>query len=282
MRGRDDHLTTARRAGDGRRALPLPERVPAAGRRRGLAAVVQGVTAPCLGLAYMTGRPGLWHYGLLPVLLNLLISLGVLVGFLFGVKTLSQSVHEYFATWWGGTLFAWASLVALVVAAVAAAAAAWFVLQGLLCDFFYTRLARRVELELGAHPSELREVPFWLDLLDGLVSLTVLVVLNVGLLVLHCVPVAGSLLAAACSLLVACWVFGLYFMRFPLVLRGRRRGHRGAFARRHPGQTLGMGAVVFACNLLPVVNAVLLTGAVVGAVLLHRELAPGRHESEAR
>jgi uncharacterized protein involved in cysteine biosynthesis len=271
MHGRQHHVLTA---------PPIAGHpVLRAGRRQGLAAIGQGLAAPCRGFVYMAGRPALWRYGLLPILLNLLISLALLVALLLGVRALSDRVHASFADAWWGTLLAWASLAALALAAVAAVVAAWFLLQRILCDFFYLRLARRVELDLGADPRELCEVDFLYDLLDTLASLALLVAVNLGLLLLHCVPVVGSLLAAAGSLYVSLWVFGLTFMRYPLLLRGWRRRHRGAFARAHQGQTLGVGAVVFACNLLPVVNAVLLTGAVVGAVLLHRELAPVLRES---
>jgi CysZ protein len=276
MPHRDDDITflpVGRREGP---RLPIDEQalVGRLLRKRGVAAFFQGVGAPWRGFAYIAGRPSLWHYGIWPILLNLLISVGVLAVLLFGVKALSGRVQDYFAGWWFGAALAWISFAALVVAAIGLAAAVWFLLQGILCDIFYLRLARRVEIQLGMHPDSLREVAFLADLLDSFVALLALVVVNFGLLFLNCIPVVGSILAAVCSIYFTFWVFGLGFLRFPLVLRGLRRVDRKAFSREFQAQTLGLGAVVFACNLLPLINAILLTSAVAGAVLLHRDLSP--------
>jgi uncharacterized protein involved in cysteine biosynthesis len=271
MRARDDDITAIPLARPADEAI-LVARLR---RKRGLAALGQGLAAPFHGFRYMVGRPSLWPYGILPIVLNVLITVGVLAGLLFGLKAASGRLHDSFSSSWFGPVLEWASLIVLFCVAVGAAAATWFLLQGVLCDFFYLRLARRVEMDLGLPAEHLHEVPFLHDLADTLVSLFLLVSVNLALLSLNCIPVIGWILAPVCSFYFTFWVFGLDYLRFPLVLRGLRRRERRAFCREHHGQTLGVGAVVFACNVLPIINAVLLTGAVVGAVLLHRELRPG-------
>jgi uncharacterized protein involved in cysteine biosynthesis len=275
MRGRHDDIPFV---------LPVRpgEEVLRPGRQRGFAAFGQGLAAPCRGFVYMAERPSLWPYGLLPVLLNLLISAGLLVGLWYSVGALQDRLDAYFTDLFGtgffGRILHGISMFGAVVAswcvALGLAVAAWYLLQGILCDFFYRKLAFRVELQLGARREELTEVGFLADILDTFLALGALVFFNVCFLFLNCIPFIGSFLAVACSLCFSCWVFGIDFMSFPLLVRGLRRWQRRAFAREHCGQTLGLGAVVLLCNLLPVVNAVLLTSAVVGAVLLHREVRP--------
>jgi uncharacterized protein involved in cysteine biosynthesis len=282
MNRREDDISFVLPAGDLPAVRPVRpgEGVLRPGRRRAFAALAQGLAAPCRGFVYVAGRPSLWPYGLLPVLLNLLISVGLLAGLWFAIGALLDRIDAYFAGLFADGAFArifhGLSMLAAGVAAWGVAifltVAAWYLLQGVLCDFFYRKLAVRVEVQLGARREDLVDVPFLADLLDTCLALLALAFVNVCFLFLNCLPLVGSFLAVACSLYFSCWVFGIDFLSLPLSLRGMRRGQRLAFARRHRGQTLGLGSVVFLCNLLPVVNAVLLTSAVVGAVLLHREV----------
>jgi uncharacterized protein involved in cysteine biosynthesis len=281
MKGREEEIPSVLPADDLPSVLPVrpEEEVLRPGRQRGLAAFGQGLAAPCRGFVYMAERPSLWPYGLVPVLLNLLITAALGVGFWYGLKAAEARLDAHFSGFGGGIL-KWLSLAGLFLAAIGATVAAWYLLQGILCDYFYRKLAKRVELQLGARPGELYDVGFFADLLDTLLALGALLFFNLCFLFLNCVPVVGSLLAVACSLVFTCWVFGVDFLSLPLSLRGLRRWQRRAFAREHPGQTLGLGSVVLLCNLLPLVNSVLLTGAVVGAVLLHREVRSRRRVEE--
>jgi uncharacterized protein involved in cysteine biosynthesis len=272
MHARDEDITAMPRARLSDEAI-LVARL---GRRRGLAAVAQGLAAPFRGFAW----PGLWRYGILPIVLNILISAAVMAGLVFGLWAALQQLHDASPGSWVGHVLAWVWFATLCLGALAAAAATWFLLQGVLCDFFYLRLARRVEMDLGLPGDHLRDIPFLHDLADTLVSLFLLVSVILLLLCLNCLPVVGTVLYAVCTFCFTCWVFGLDYLRFPLVLRGLRRQQRRELCRQHRGQSLGVGAVVLTIYWLPVINAILLTGAVVGAVLLHRDLwplAPGRY-----
>jgi CysZ protein len=283
MRGKQDPIPYVLPADDLPSVLPVRP-----GRKRGLAAFGQGLAAPCRGFVYMAERPSLWPYGLLPVLVNLLLSVALLAGLWYGLGALQDRLDAYFAEWFGSGFFGrilhgitlFAVIVAAWAVALLVAVAAWYLFQGILCDIFYRKLVRRVELQFGARPEELREVSFLADVLDTCLALGALIFFNLCFLFLHCVPVIGSVLALACTLYLTCWVFGITFLGYPLLMRGVRRRQRIAFAREHRGQTLGIGSVVFLCNLLPIVNAVLLTSAVVGAVLVHREVRPSSRPEE--
>jgi uncharacterized protein involved in cysteine biosynthesis len=69
------------------------------------------------------------------------------------------------------------------------------------------------------------------------------------------------------------YTLGLEYFDYPLALRGLRRPEKLAFGRRHRLHVLGLGTAVAILALVPIVNAVLLTTAVTGAVLLHRQIA---------
>jgi hypothetical protein len=59
-------------------------------------------------------------------------------------------------------------------------------------------------------------------------------------------------------------------MAIPRSLRGERRIAQFRYARGISRQTVGLGAAAFLFQFVPIIGAVFLTSAVVGAVLLHR------------
>jgi uncharacterized protein involved in cysteine biosynthesis len=100
-----------------------------------------------------------------------------------------------------------------------------------------------------------------------------LLAVNGGFLLLHVVPVLGSIVATVGSLYYDCWLLGLDYLEYPLGLRGRKPQEIRQFAKSNRPQTLGLGAAVLLMALVPVISAVFLTTATTGAVLLHRRLA---------
>ena len=70
-----------------------------------------------------------------------------------------------------------------------------------------------------------------------------------------------------------CSTLGFEYFDYLLSLRGLRRSEKLAFARRRRPFTLGLGTSVAVLAFVPIINAVFLTTAVVGAVLLHKRLA---------
>ncbi len=239
------------------------------------AAFGEGLSAPWLGLRYMFRHPALWRYGLIPVLLNLLITTLLLV-VLIGVAVLFfTKVHPWFGDRWGWIVVEILFTLALLVAVLGLALVAWLVLQGILCGHFYGKLAQQVELQLGMPPEQIKEVPFSYQVADTLRDVGFLAAMNFGCICVQIVPGIGSVVGVCGSYYFNCFTFGLDFLDHPLALRGMRRGEKRAFAKRHRAHTLGLGTAVLAITLLPVINAVLLTTAVAGAVLLHRRLTTG-------
>jgi CysZ protein len=223
-------------------------------------------------------HPGLWSYAVLPVVLNLLISALAFAVLLLAVVGFVTRLHPLFPPGWGWLLLEVLAGMAILLVAVLAAIVVWFVLQGVLCGHFFGKLAREVELQLGTPPEALKELPFWWQLADTLRDLAALILAHIGLLLLHVVPVLGSMASLAGSAYCDCYLFGREYLDLPLSLRGRTRRQRQAFARQFRGQTLGLGAAVLLMSAAPVIGPVLLTTAVVGAVLLHQRLASGKSQ----
>jgi CysZ protein len=235
-------------------------------------AVLQGVLVPWRGFLFLLRRPTLWRYGVIPLVLNLFITTFVAASFLGGVALLIVRLHPYYPDGWLGGALEVLSGAGLLLLSLAVALGAWKFLEGVLCGWFYYRLARNVERKLGVNPDELAPVPWKKQVVDTTVEVAALLAINVGFLALHLIPILGSLAGTVGGVYFNCWLLGKTYLSYPLDLRGRRRAEKAAFARRHRSQTLGLGAAALLLNFVPLLGPVLLTTAVAGSVLLHREL----------
>ena len=245
---------------------PLP-------RPRGASAsFIDGFAAPWAGLRYMNAHPALWRHGVLPILCNLVLTAALFAGLVYGwFKAYAWVDAAFPATWWGGTLEV-LSVVAIAALELALAVAAWIVFQGIFCGFFYSRLAREVEIQLGMDPALMREVPLLYQITDALLDLAALTAVAIGCFILGWVPLVGAPLALVLGLYFDCFVFGMDYLDYPQALRARGRGVQRRFARQHRAATLGLGSSVMLLTFIPLLSPVLLTTAATGAVLLYRKL----------
>jgi uncharacterized protein involved in cysteine biosynthesis len=239
---------------------------------RGLAAFVEGMRVPWEGYVYMRAHRKLWRFGILPLVLNGILTTVAFAGFVYGGWQLYLwAVAGLSNVWWATALKVLLGLGvgALVVGAGIATALA---LSVIFCSYFYVKLARAVERQLGVSDSELHDVPFWRDLKDNLTGLAVLLVGNACLLALNLIPAVGAPLAGAGSWYFNAYQLGAEYLEYPWSIRGRTRRERRAFAKEFRLQTLGLGSVVVVFNLLPFVGGAVLTTAVTGSVFLRRRL----------
>lgn len=234
---------------------------------------LEGARSPLAGLAFMNRHPALWRYAALPILINLIITTIVLIcGVLLFVWVIDDRPFEMGDTW------AWLLLeilldVVAVVVLLGIVFALWLTLGALLSDYFLEKLVRQVELRLGLSPDEMRDVSLLHSAIDTLKSLALLISINVALLVLHVVPVIGSIVGVAASFYWNSLIFGYELFAYPLTLRGKRRAEIKAFTKAHRPYTLGLGASTIGLGLIPIVGAITLTTAATGATLLHRRLS---------
>jgi len=247
-----------------------------------LAAFRQGLAAPWDGFRYMSRHPSLWRFGLLPVLLNLLITLFVFVLLAGAAVAFAVYLHPKFPQSALGVVLEILCGIGLFIVVVAAAVAAWMLFQGILCGHYHGKLALEVELQLGTRREDLKEIEFRYQVVDSLRDLAGLAAVNAACLLANIVPVLGSILGLCGALYYDCYLFGTDYLDFPLALRGLRRSEKRAFTRRHRAHTLGLGAAILLLSFVPVLGAVLLTTAATGAVLLHDRLQQANRLSDAR
>jgi uncharacterized protein involved in cysteine biosynthesis len=250
----------------------MDEPKPSATKPPLLAAFREGLSVPWEGFKYMVRYPLLWRHGVVPFALNLFITGFVLFLLVFVAIVFISRIHPLFPAGWTWLLLEVLCGIAMVAAALGLCIATWMLLQGILCGYFYSKLARQVEIQLGARPEELREVRFAFHLADAFRDVAALIAINAGFLCLHIVPVIGSIAAVGGSVYFDCYLLGSDYLDFPLDLRGRNRAAKRQFARRHRPQVLGLGAIVLLISFVPIIGSVLLTTAATGVVLLHRRL----------
>lgn len=234
--------------------------------------------SPWHGWRYLLRHRELWRYAVLPTIANLMITavtLGVLIlGVAFFVRVIHPRIVGDLEGGWrwlavGGEVVA--TIVMLLICG-GIAVLVWKFLSGVLCGFFYGRLTEQVERALGVHGDEIRSLSLLHELIDTFINLSLLVFVNGLFFLLNFVPLIGSVAALLGSLLFTWFILGLDTLSYPLAVRGRRRAEQFAYGKRRLGHTLGLGMFGFVVTFVPVVGALCLTSAVVGAVLLHRRL----------
>jgi uncharacterized protein involved in cysteine biosynthesis len=239
----------------------------------------EGLTAPWHGWRLLWKNPRLWGLAALPTLLNLLISILVATAVIVGGYWLIAKLHESLAgqiEGWG-----WYAAVAgevLLVLAIAPillllAIVLWKILTTVLCGYFFCRLALEVERLVGIDPREITPVSFAAEAFGLLFSLVVLTVGSTVLVGLIFIPVVGGVFSFVVGTLFMCWIMGLDYLGYPLALRGLPRWRQYPFGWQNGVRTIGLGLFVSICEFVPILGAVPLTCAAIGAVLLHRRIS---------
>jgi len=248
-----------------------------------LQAFAEGFGAPLAGLRFMNRHPRLWTHAVLPILLNVVLTTVFLVGLFWGGTELFIFLHAKIHAWEIPGWLTWLVVIgevllgmALFVIILLVAIGLWLVFQGILCGYFYSELARRVELLLGMNAEHIREVPLIYQVVDALLDVTFVGFIAVGCFVMSFIPLVGPVAAVAIGGYFNAMVYGMDYLDYPQALRARGRGVQRDFARKHRAHTLGLGACVTLITFVPIVNAFFLTTAATGAVLLYRRLGgPG-------
>jgi CysZ protein len=227
---------------------------------------VRGFLAPFRGGAYVASH-GLWRYLVVPVLLDIALSVTAFV----------LSLRYWRAEPWMADLLdkspplGW---IALVIFSGLGAVVLFLVVQPLLNAVFVDRLSERVERERsGAAPA----APFLAStgraIVHGLLKLILYALaLAVGL-TLTALTGIGSLVGLAFA--------GLFLaydgFDYPLSRRGAGFGAKWGYLLRHPGLTIGYGAGATLLYLIPFAIFVAPPFAAVGATLAFLETDPSEN-----
>ena len=190
-------------------------------------AFVEGFATPFQGFAYMTRHSGLWRYAIIPIVLNLLITIAVVALTLWAAVALYGHYEPQMPEGvWDGVVRL-AAIVLLVIACGGLAVVSWMFLNGVLCGHFYGRLARRWRCNSGFPRATCGSYPSRIKRLTSCAR-SALAIINVACLLLNLVPVIGSMTAPFVAFYYDSLIFGIEYLDFPLALRAggaKRSGH---------------------------------------------------------
>ncbi|MQA03711.1 MAG: hypothetical protein GEV07_13640 [Streptosporangiales bacterium] len=256
-----------------------------------------GVRAPlggfaCLlrGQAFVLRRPRLWPLGLLPALVTFAVLITVVVLLAVNAVDLVTWATPFADDWSqrARTIVRWVVALAVVALALWVSVLLFVTLTLLFGQPFYEALAKRVDEELGNAPREPDE-PWHRGLRRSVwesaamllrTAPVALAVFAVGL-----VPAVGQVAAPVLGAIVGGRFLALELLAPAMERRGKYLPERLAFARSSRAVILGFGIPAFVAFLVPVLNVVLMPGAVAGATLLVREhvdAAPAREMFHGR
>ncbi len=168
--------------------------------------------------------------------------------------------------WWAVKFGIYASAILLSMAL------SWVAASVIVLPLFEP-LAQQVEKVLGVPASGFSPLPFWLGMKDGLLISLEMFAANLLCLTAHLVPGAGNVVAPFLSLIVNSYFAGFALFEFSLSFRGYRRPQKKAWINSNLSTVMGLGAVAFFFNLIPILGAIFLAPIVVGAVIRHREIS---------
>ncbi|MGV9311357.1 EI24 domain-containing protein [Streptomyces sp. NPDC003691] len=231
------------------------------------------------GQRWIAGRGRRLGLGLLPGLLTLVLYFGALVGLAFGaddfVAWTTPFADDWSSPWLGifrGTLTALTFGIGLFLAVITFTATTLLVGQP-----FYESLSEDVDRSEGG------EVPqsgnsFWRDLWisarDSARILVRVALYGIVLFALGFVPVLGQTVVPVLGFCVSGYFLAEELTAVALQRRGMLLKERLRLLRGRRMLALGFGVPLFLAFLVPFVAVFLMPGAVAGATLMARDLAP--------
>ncbi|GAA0690626.1 EI24 domain-containing protein [Kitasatospora atroaurantiaca] len=226
-----------------------------------------------------------WGFGMIPALITL-------VGYVAAMAALvvwSGELVDWatpFADDWSSP---WRSLVrgvfaVAVVGGGALLAVVTFTAVTLLVGQpFYESLAEKVDETEGGAPAA-PDVPLWRELVTSAKdSIRVLLrVVAIGVLLFACgfIPVVGQTVVPAIGVCVSGYFLAAELTAVALQRRGFPQRERLRLLRSRLGLALGFGAPLVLLFLVPLITVLAMPGAVAGATLLARDLAPVEEDEE--
>ncbi|MFD0566340.1 EI24 domain-containing protein [Kitasatospora saccharophila] len=220
-----------------------------------------------------------WGFGMIPALIALAGYVAALVVLVVYAGDLAQWATPFADGW--SELWRNAVRVVVAVAAVGAggllAVLTFTAVTLLIGEPFYESLSAKVEATEGGGPPE-PDVPLWRELwVASRDSVAVLLrAAAFGLVLFLCgfLPVLGQTVVPVLALCVSGYYLTAELTGTPLQKRGLPQKERLRLLRSRLPMTLGFGTGLTLLFLVPGLTVLAMPGAVAGATLLARELAP--------
>ncbi len=229
-----------------------------------------GLKAPFQGVRFLARRPDLWLLSMVPATIAVVVAALLASASVAWLPGLASRLVGPASTWYGN-LGATIAAVGLTVLGVLLSVALALLLAQPLSGPALERLARAVELDMGAPPRPV--VPIWREigrsaigsLLGLCAGLPVLAVLTVVSLVFPVTAWVTFPLQILVSGLMVTWDL----MDYPFTVRGWSLRHRLAWLRNHLPAVVGFGLSLGVLLLVPCVHVLLLPAGTAGATWLY-------------
>ena len=238
----------------------------------------EGVKSAWWGARYLWTHRSLASYAILPTIVNIIIT-----AFVFGllvvlVGAAAVWMHSYFTAgqtggwWWLYLCLEILATLVLLFVCGGIAIIVWKFMTGILCGYFYGKLAERVERQLGIEDDEIKSITFFYELVGTVIDIALLIVITGVGFACNLLPVVGSAVGLIGGVYFSAMVLGMSQLAYPLGMRGYNRMEQLNYARKNMSRTAGLGTVVYLFEFLPIIGALFVTAAIVGGVLLHRRI----------
>lgn len=247
--------------------------------RQAVTAFFAGFATLFRGFAWWRRRPDLMLLGLVPAAV---VAAGV-IALAIVIVTGGEGFIGWltpFADGWEPSLrqlFRVVLTLALLAGFLVVAAYGFTALTLIVGDWFYERIWRAVEQQLGGL-GEAREPGFWRGVADSLRLLVPAVLSGILVALIGLVPLVGGVLGAVLGVVFAGRILARELTARPLDARGISHEQRRLLFRANRARMLGFGVAVQLCFLVPGGGIVVMAAAVAGATELTRDLlaVPGQ------
>lgn len=239
-----------------------------------LKSFARGLFSPLAGFAYIFKRPALWRHVLIPVTINLVLTGLLVMALVHYAPDFANRIDQNFGEEWYNQVLKWLSYLLAILLGIVVVAATWLAAQAALCAWFYNNLARDVALDLGMKEEEIQDPPLVKEVFETLVAMAKVLAISLTCAALGLIPLVAPFALAAAAYFNSLTLATDYWS-YPLSLRGQGPKERQAFTRQHRPLSLGLGGGVMLMTLVPLVNTLLFSTAVAGAMLLHKQTGEG-------
>lgn len=233
---------------------------------------VRGLKVPLDGFAYVRRHPRLWPFLLPAALVNVLITGFALAILIITTILLVSWVAPVFGDGAWQTFLLVLTIVGVAAVVIGLTFVFWILFQNIIAGHLLSKLAERVEMQLGIDKDQLTSVPFSWQVKDGAIDTAMVVGIHGVAFMLQFIPLLGTLVGLFAAVSADALILGNDFLSHPMKLRGQRFAQRRDFVRRHLPETFGIGAVTLPLGLIPIFGGFVSAMSLVGTVRLYREL----------
>ena len=217
-----------------------------------------GLLLPLRIVGLLARHRRLWPWVLWPALITLVLFAVLLVATLWAGDALFGAVWPRPEERWMLALW-WVVRVLEILVGVLLAYLATMILGGVVASPFNDALSERVEaILLGTDDVDKQDKPLLKDLLHSTASSAAVALMYLAvlapLLLLHLIPVAGSILYGACAASLGAFFLALEYTDSLLNRRGRGLGDKIGLVWRYRSLTLGLGLGSSALLWIPLLN----------------------------